>query len=111
MSPNRSPQRSWDEALSKSKDASASLVQDREGRLKNALEELERTRKDLREAREGSTATAAALQQEREALSVSRARTNELHKLGVDMERELTAMLLGGLVALVWFNLDLIIFA
>lgn len=89
-------QRSWDEALSKSKDASASLVQDRETRLRNATQELESTRKDLKEAREGAAATAAALTQEREELAASRARTNELHKLGVDMERELTAMLKGG---------------
>lgn len=91
-----SPQRSWEEALSKSKDASASLVQDREARLTNAIRELDKMREDLREAREGAAATAAALQQEREALSASRSRTNELHKLGVDMERELTAMLQGG---------------
>ena len=91
-------QRSWDEALSKSKDASASLVRDRETRLRNAIQELETTRNDLREARDGATATAAALMQEREDLSASRARTKELHKLGVDMERELTAMLKGGLL-------------
>lgn len=96
------PKRSWDEALSKSKDASASLVQDRETRLRKAIQELESARKELREAREGATATAAALMQEREELSVSRARTEELHKLGVDMERELTTMLKGGLLSLRW---------
>lgn len=75
-------------------------MQDTEKRLSNAIQELESTRKDLREAREGANATAAALQDEREALSTSRARTEELHKLGVDMERELTAMLKGGLFLL-----------
>lgn len=90
------PQRSWDEALGKSKDASTSLVRDRETRLENATRELEETREELREARRSAAATAAALRQEREALATSRARTDELHKLGVDMERELTAMLEGG---------------
>lgn len=93
-------QRSWDEALSKSKDASASLVQDRDARLRNATQELQSTKKDLREARDEAAATAATLQREREALSGSRARTEELHKLGVDMERELTAMLKGALLSL-----------
>lgn len=78
-------------------------MQDRESRLENTIQELESTRKDLRETREGAAATAAALEQEREALSVSRARTNELHKLGVDMERELTAML-QGLLGFILFN-------
>lgn len=88
-------QRSWDEAFSKSKDTSASIVKERETRLGNALQELETTRKELKAVREEAGAAAAALEEEREALSLSRARTSELHKLGVDMERELTAMLEG----------------
>lgn len=88
-------QRSWDEAFSKSKDTSASLVKERETRLKNALQELDNTRKELKGARDDAAGAAAALEEEKEALSLSKARTNELHKLGVDMERELTAMLEG----------------
>lgn len=80
-------------------------MQDRDTRLKNAIQELESTRRDLGEAREGAAANAAALEQEREALSLSRARTNELHKLGVDMERELTAMLKGLLDFFIFFIL------
>ncbi|CAM9779916.1 unnamed protein product, partial [Ectocarpus sp. 12 AP-2014] len=86
-------ERSWDEALNKSKDASATLVQDREARLVKANQDLEETKKDLELAREEAAAIAAELHREQEALSVSRARTSELHTLGVDMERELTAML------------------
>ena len=88
-------QRSWDEAFSKSEDTSASIVKERETRLGNALQELETLRKELEGVREEAGAAAAALEEEREALSLSRARTKELHKLGVDMERELTAMLEG----------------
>lgn len=101
-------QRSWDEAFSKSKDTSASLVKERETRLGNALQELETTRKELRGVREEAGAAAAALEEEREALSLSRARTNELHKLGVDMERELTAMLEGDWSAFVVFGACLV---
>lgn len=96
-------QRSWDEAFSKSKDTSDSLVRERETRLANALQDLETTRKELKGAREEAGAAAVALEEEREALSHSRARTNELHKLGVDMERELTAMLEGDWTAFSFF--------
>lgn len=65
---------------------------------------METTRKELRGVREEAGAAAAALEEEREALSLSRARTNELHKLGVDMERELTAMLEGDWTAFVVFG-------
>lgn len=92
-------QRSWGDALAKSKDDSASQVHDKESRLQTALCELEDTRKELVDARARAASTAEALQEEREALSVSRARTSELHKLGVDMERELTAMLEGSVCA------------
>lgn len=88
-------QRSWSEALSQSKDVSASEVQDKDARLKNALRDLESTKKDFERAEKDLVRAKEGLQEEREALSVSRARTNELHKLGVDMERELTAMLEG----------------
>lgn len=87
-------QRSWNDELARSNDASSQL-QDRESRLRNAIQELDETRKALSEARKGADATAAELRQEREVLYESRARTSELHKLGVDMERELTAMLKG----------------
>ena len=81
-------QRSWSDVLARSKDESSSQVQDRESRLRHAVQELDETRKALAEARKAADATAADL-------SDSRARTSELHKLGVDMERELTAMLQG----------------
>lgn len=70
-------------------------MQDREARLVKANQDLESTNNDLKLAREEAAAIAAELQREQEALSVSRARTSELHTLGVDMERELTAMLKG----------------
>lgn len=88
-------QRSWNDEFARSQDASSSQLQDRESRLRQAIQELDETRKALSEARKSADATAAELRQEREVLSESRARTSELHKLGVDMERELTAMLKG----------------
>ncbi|CAM9261209.1 unnamed protein product, partial [Ectocarpus sp. 12 AP-2014] len=63
-------ERSWDEALNKSKDASATLVQDREARLVKANQDLEETKKDLELAREEAAAIAAELHREQEALSV-----------------------------------------
>lgn len=82
------PQRSWSETLHRSKDESEAQVAARESRLKDTLQDLDSTKRELAEANE-------VLERERQALAQSKARTNELHKLGVDMERELTAMLEG----------------
>lgn len=81
-------QRSWSETLNQSKDQTAAQVEAREHRLRDVLQELETTKERLAKASE-------ELKKERETLAQSKARTNELHKLGVDMERELTAMLEG----------------
>lgn len=83
--------------MSRSRHESASEVRARENRLKSALQELESSRQELESSRRDTALIVEDLEKEREALAVSRARTNELHKLGVDMERELTAMLAGNI--------------
>lgn len=88
-------QREWSDRLNRSQDDSNAQVLGKEKRLREALLELEEFRRQLVEAREESVNLSKVLEKESEALSASRARTNELHKLGVDMERELTAMLEG----------------
>lgn len=81
--------------MDQARDDAASQVKDVQERLRDALRELEASRAELREAREASKKLSELLDSERTALAASRARTSELHKLGVDMERELTALLEG----------------
>lgn len=91
-------QRSWGEKLSRDKHESNMELEGKEKRLREVFVELEASRREVAKAREGSKNVCRELEDERRALSESRTRANELHRLGMDMERELTAMLRGDLM-------------